>query len=109
MTNPRSTQSEKDLRTLRAIGCMYCKAHHASSVKGPHGLCEECTATVAFTHERTKNCPYGHAHNCQDCTTKCNRGQQQQRVKAMMRYAAPRMLLRHPLMTMDYLSKKLRK
>ncbi|MDO4501664.1 MAG: nitrous oxide-stimulated promoter family protein [Coriobacteriia bacterium] len=108
----RTTDEERiarDLRTLQAIGSIYCRAHHADQPKDQAGMCPECAATIAFTHDRAASCPNGHQGNCQDCSIKCNRGDQQQRIKAIMAYAAPRMLVRHPLMTLEYLGKKMRK
>lgn len=99
---------KRDLRTLQAIGSIYCAAHHVDAPKNPHGMCAECAATIAFTHDRASNCPNGHTGNCADCAIKCNRGEQQQRIKAIMKYAAPRMLFKHPLMTLEYALKKLR-
>ena len=96
---------EKDRKTLEAIGRIYCQAHH----EGPRdaaGLCPSCRGTVDDTLARTTSCPYGHQANCQDCDIHCQRGEARDRIREIMRYAAPRMLLRHPLMTLDYLHKK---
>ncbi|MGN1361014.1 MAG: nitrous oxide-stimulated promoter family protein [Eggerthellaceae bacterium] len=109
MTDPSTEKRiQRDLRTLQAIGSIYCGAHHAGRPKDSTGMCPECSETILLTHDRAANCPYDHQGNCQDCTLKCNRGDQQQRIKAIMAYAAPRMLVRHPLMTLEYLAKKLR-
>lgn len=99
---------QRDLRTLQAMGSIYCGAHHAGVSKDAAGLCEECAATIKFTHDRASACPYDHRGNCKDCAIKCNRGDQKERIKAIMRYAAPRMLFKHPLMTLEYVVKKLR-
>ena len=77
---------EKDRRTLEAIGLIYCKAHHADAVKDAAGLCS----------------------SCQDCDIHCQRGEAQERIKEIMRYSAPRMAYRHPLMTAEYLRKKIK-
>ena len=98
----------KDRKTLEAIGRIYCTAHHdpTQHPKDAAGLCAACRETVDATLERTKSCPYGHECNCEDCDIHCQRGEAQQRIKTMMAYAAPRMALRHPLMTLEYLRKK---
>lgn len=101
-------QIDKDRRTLEAIGRIYCSAHHAHESKDDAGLCPACRETVDTTLARTVACPYGHEGNCQDCDIHCQRGDAQRRVREMMRYAAPRMAFRHPLMTAEYLRKKLR-
>ena len=99
-------KADKELQTLEAIGWIYCRAHHRGASKDAAGLCAECRETVDATAQRAAACPYGHEANCQDCETHCQRGEAQDRIRAMMRYAAPRMALRHPLMTVEYLRRK---
>ena len=96
---------EKDRSTLEAMGRIFCKAHHTSP-KDASGLCASCRQTVDATLARTESCPYGHVGNCEDCGIHCQRGEARDRIREIMRYAAPRMTLRHPLMTFDYLRKK---
>ena len=100
---------DKDRRTLEAIGQIYCTAHHADAPKDAAGLCSSCRETVDRTLARTVACPNGHEGNCQDCEIHCQRGEAQERIREMMRYSAPRMTFRHPLMTAEYLRKKLRR
>lgn len=97
----------KDRLTLEAIGGIYCRGNHASAPKDEAGMCPECRAAIERTLERAVACPRGHEGNCQDCDIRCQRGEAQQRIREIMRYAAPRMAFRHPLMTFDYLKKKL--
>ena len=103
-----SARADKDRKTLEAIGQIYCSAHHKDTPKDQAGLCETCRETVDRTLERTVSCPYGHESNCQDCDIHCQRGEAQARIREMMAYAAPRMPVRHPLMTLEYLRKKVR-
>ncbi len=102
------SSTEKDRRTLQAIGRIYCQGNHAERGKDVAGMCSECGAAIEQTLARAEACPHGHEGNCQDCATPCQRGEAQERIKAIMRYAAPRMLVRHPLMTLEYLRKKVR-
>ena len=85
------SSTEKDRRTLQAIGRIYCQGNHAERGKDVAGMCSECGAAIEQTLARAEACPHGH-----------------ERIKAIMRYAAPRMLVRHPLMTLEYLRKKVR-
>ncbi len=98
---------DKDRKTLEAIGLIYCKAHHGGA-KDAAGLCPSCRHTIEGTLERTASCPYGHEGNCEDCDIHCQRGEARERIREIMRYAAPRMTFRHPIMTLGYLRKKLR-
>lgn len=98
-------REDKDRKTLEAIGRIYCSAHH-DGPKDVAGLCAACRKAVDTTLSRTASCPYGHVGNCQDCLLHCQRGEAQAQIQEIMRYAAPRMAFRHPLMALEYLRKK---
>ncbi len=99
---------DKDRKTLEAIGRIYCSAHH-DGLKDAASLCPSCRQAVDRTLERTASCPYGHEGNCEDCDIHCQRGEAREQIREIMRYAAPRMAFRHPLMTIGYLRKKVRR
>lgn len=99
---------DRDRRTLEAIGRIYCSAHHEPAPSDETELCPACREAIESTLARTLACPNGHDGNCQDCSIKCQRGEAQDRIRTIMAYAAPRMAVRHPLMTFEYLHKKLR-
>ena len=98
-------RTARDRKVLEAMSRMFCKAHHIDE-KDSCGLCPSCRETVEATLVRTATCPYGHEGNCQDCDTHCQRGEAQECIREIMRYAAPRMALCHPLMTAEYLRRK---
>lgn len=93
---------------MEAIGSIYCCGNHDDVIRGEDIMCPECRKAIEGTLQRAEACPHGHEGNCQDCDTHCQRGEAQQSIKRIMRYAAPRMAFRHPLMTATYLRKKLR-
>ena len=98
----------QEAATLEAMGAIYCKAHHAGEprVKG-RKLCEECASVVDYAVQRTKYCPNKRKGNCEDCSIHCYKPQMREAIRRFMRYAGPRMLLRHPIMAYRHLRKKL--
>ena len=101
-------RAAKDRATMEAIGAIYCRGNHAAAVRGDDAMCPQCREAIEGTLARALACPHGHEHNCEDCETHCQRGEAQQNIKVIMRHAAPRMLVRHPVMTFGYLWKKLK-
>ncbi len=80
---------------------IYCRDHH-----GPlsTGLCIECGALLAYAHRRLDVCPFQEAKPaCNSCEVHCYSVPMRDRVKAVMRYAGPRMLLRHPVLSLFHL------
>lgn len=100
-------KAREDRMTMEAIGRIYCRGNHKNRQCDQSGMCPECRLAIEETLERTATCPKGHVGNCEDCDIHCQRGEAQENIKRIMRYAAPRMMFRHPLMAARYLRKKL--
>ena len=53
--------------------------------------------------ERVDRCPYrADKPTCARCPTHCYRAAERAQVRAVMRYAGPRMILRHPWLTVRH-------
>lgn len=97
---------DEDRRTVEAIGQIYCHDHHGNAERDSGGLCANCREAIELTIQRTEACPHGHSGNCEDCKTHCQHGQAQENIKKIMRYSAPRMAYKHPIMTLRYIRRK---
>ncbi|NEX23125.1 nitrous oxide-stimulated promoter family protein [Thiorhodococcus mannitoliphagus] len=95
----------REQRTIRAMTRIYCRDHHGA---GP-GLCADCAKLLDYAYQRLGVCPFqARKPACNHCEVHCySRGMREQ-VKAVMRYAGPRMLLRHPILSLGHLLDKLR-
>lgn len=79
---------------------VYCHGSH-----GTHGseLCPECVALTEYASARIDRCPFMATKTfCSQCRAHCYASAQRQAIKDVMRYAGPRMLLRHPVMTVHH-------
>jgi len=77
---------------------IYCTAHHQ------HGsLCTECSTFLDYAEVRLDKCPYGEEKpTCANCPVHCYKTQYREQARQIMRYAGPRMLLRHPFLTIAH-------
>jgi hypothetical protein len=83
---------------------LYCRGNH-----GKRELCEDCAALLSYASERLGRCPFGDEKPvCSQCTIHCYKPEMRQRITAVMRYAGPRMAMRHPLGAVRHLVRKLR-
>ena len=90
----------RELVTITKMTEMYCSAHHGDSGSA---LCEECRGFVDYAAVRLKKCPYGEKKpTCANCPIHCYKPARAAQSKAIMRYSGPRMLLRHPLLTIAH-------
>lgn len=85
---------------------LYCHKQHGSN--GP--LCAECEALRDYVRQRLDKCLFQAGKTaCAQCPAHCYRPKQRASIRAVMRYAGPRMLLRHPVLVLLHLTDGLRK
>jgi len=93
--------------TMTTMIGIYCTAHHD---KSGDLLCDECQEFLDYAEVRLRKCPYGEDKpTCANCPVHCYKPAQRAKAKEIMRYAGPRMLLRHPLLTITHQLDGLRK
>lgn len=90
----------REQRTIEAMLALYCRDRHGSR----HGLCAACESLRGYAHQRLDACPFqAQKPACNHCEVHCYSAQMRERVREVMRYAGPRMLLRHPLLAVRHL------
>ncbi|HTY75391.1 MAG TPA: nitrous oxide-stimulated promoter family protein [Candidatus Nanoarchaeia archaeon] len=95
--HPRIAREKK---TIKAMVGIYCKGHHKT--KGGE-LCPECTEFLAYAHMRLDKCPFQEKKStCGKCLIHCYRPDMKEKVKVVMRYSGPRMLLPHPVLALHH-------
>jgi hypothetical protein len=100
--HPRMVREEK---TVEAMIRLYCQDRHA----GHDGLCAECSTLADYARERLAGCPYQERKTtCAKCPVHCYRPAMREQIRAVMRYAGPRMLLRHPWLAVMHLLDRLK-
>lgn len=90
-----------EYKTIKAMVKIHCRAHHKPTTSVP---CPECIEFLAYANEKLDRCPYGqNKPTCKKCPIHCYKKEQRQQAKAIMRYAGPRMLLKHPVLAIKHL------
>jgi hypothetical protein len=89
----------REFLTVEAMIACYCRGVHGT----PGGLCGECRELRDYAAARLRRCPFGEEKpTCAHCPLHCYQPQRREQVKAVMRYAGPRMLWRHPILTVKH-------
>lgn len=97
----------RERRTMAVMIGMYCSAHHAGS---RDALCATCQEFSDYAETRLQKCPYGdNKPTCANCPIHCYKPARKAQAREIMRYAGPRMLLRHPLLAISHQLDGLRK
>ena len=90
---------QREFRTVSAMIHLYCNHHHNHRT-----ICNDCLSLLAFSQRRLERCIYGaEKPTCQQCPVHCYKPAQREQVKQIMRWAGPRLILKHPIMTIRHL------
>jgi hypothetical protein len=96
----RHPRLARELATLSAMIEIHCQELHGKD----SGLCEDCAALLAYATRRLDRCVFGDDKpTCAKCTVHCYSAVMRDDVRAVMRYAGPRMIWRHPVLAVRHL------
>lgn len=104
----RDDTSAKRMREQRLVAemiALYCRGNHAASadVVAGSGLCPECDELASYARARSERCPRMQEKTfCSACPRPCYKPEMRERIRVVMQYAGPRMLLRHPVMVVRH-------
>lgn len=94
---------EYDKRVITLMTQIYCNGLHCGV-----SLCDDCRDFLAYAHRRIDRCPLGEKKaSCRTCAIHCYTPEYRNRAKDIMRYAGPRMVFKHPLMTIVHFIKEM--
>lgn len=106
---------EREKRVISQMIAIYCNGNHREgdgrdghkpSCKAYCGeaICEECLKMDDYAVERTQMCRnMSTKTNCEECENHCYVPEMRRQIRAVMRYAGPRMIYKHPISAIRHL------
>ena len=95
----------RETRTVEVMIGLYCHDHHKSN-----GLCSECSELLDYARKRLDGCIFQEGKTtCARCPVHCFVPAMRENIRAVMRYAGPRMTRRHPVLTLFHFIDRRRK
>ncbi len=68
------------------------------------GLCDDCQQLLEYAHKRLDCCKFGESKtSCQKCPVHCYKPDMRDRIRTVMRFSGPRMILYHPIPAIRHL------
>jgi len=96
----------REQKTVEAMIAIYCHGQHGASDE----LCPDCQELRNYARQRLQRCPYQQGKTtCARCPVHCYKPEMGEQIRAVMRFAGPRMLYRHPVMTLQHMIDGVRK
>lgn len=90
---------EYEKETIEVMIRLYC-----SGKENNRELCDSCKELLHYAHARLGRCPFGEKKpSCQHCTIHCYKPQMREKMRQVMRFSGPRMLLHSPLAALRHL------
>jgi len=94
------TGRSEEQKTLATMIGIFCRGKHGTG----EGLCDACGELLAYVETRLEKCPHGEQKpKCSHCPIHCHKPAMRDRIREVMRYAGPRMALRHPVMAIKHM------
>ncbi len=93
-----------EMQTVQKMITMYCNHMH---VAGKDRLCPECRELLDYAGQRIERCFYGDDKPvCSKCTVHCFKPEMRSRIKIVMQYSGPRMMINSPILSLRYMYRK---
>jgi len=89
--------------TVEKMIRLYCAKKHKSR---NNKLCNECAAINEYAAQRLIHCPFGDQKMaCADCKVHCYKPEMRNKIRQIMRFSGPRMLIYYPLDFLRHITK----
>jgi hypothetical protein len=99
----RRTEPRRIARARATVAAMIrlaCRSWHGTG----EALCSECQELQDFADQKLDRCPFqDDKPTCANCLVHCYRPDMRERIREVMRFAGPRMLRRHPYLTVRHI------
>lgn len=89
----------REYKTIETMVELYCGEVH----KAGESVCTSCRELLSYARLRLDKCPFGEEKpKCANCKIHCYKPDMRGKVRDVMKYAGPRMLLKHPAMVLRH-------
>lgn len=93
----KKREDEKEMVSLMIR--LYCRKNHKTKE-----LCSECAELDRYARERSDRCPFMENKTfCFNCKVHCYKPEMREKIRKVMRFSGPKMMLYHPVMAIKHL------
>ena len=100
MKHTRIEEEKAEVEQMIRLYCRKCEGHDE--------LCPSCKELLDYAHSRLERCRYGeHKPTCKKCPVHCYRPNMKERIRMVMRWSGPRMIIYHPIAAIQHLIREI--
>ena len=90
---------EKEKQIIVVMIKLYCKKKHSTGE-----ICEECQELLEYSLKRLNFCKFqDEKPSCKKCPIHCYKKDMRTKIKDVMRFSGPRLLLYHPIEAIEHI------
>ena len=95
------TKREREKRMVTQMIALYCRRNHRTR----RALCPDCASLADYARSRSERCPFMETKTfCANCRVHCYKPAMREQIRAVMRWAGPRMLPVHPVLSVKHVA-----
>lgn len=92
------TKIAEEKRIVEVMVRLYCRRKEKNGQ-----LCAECIELLEYAFARLDRCPYSECKkSCKECSTHCYKPAMREKIRQVMRFSGPRMILFEPWETIRH-------
>ena len=92
------SKREREKETVSLMISIYCRKRHGSKT-----LCPDCAALDTYARQRSDKCPFMETKTfCSNCKVHCYKPDMREKIREVMSFSGPRMMLHHPVMAIRH-------
>lgn len=102
----KQTMNDEEKKVVHKMISLYCNSNHNTKAD----LCPGCLELKEYAFARLERCPFGeNKPTCGSCSIHCYKPAMKKKIKEVMRFAGPRMLLLNPIYTIRHFYKEFKR
>ena len=102
--NKVEKKRQKEQYVVEEMIRLYCRKNHGKEGHASGGMCPECQKLADYAKQRSQKCPFMEQKTfCANCKVHCYKPEMREKIRAVMRFSGPRMLLYHPILAIWHL------
>ena len=95
---------QKEQRVVEEMIRLYCRKKHSKEERQEGQMCPECQRLSDYAKQRSQKCPFMKEKTfCANCKVHCYKPEMREKIRQVMRFSGPRMMLYHPVLAIWHL------
>lgn len=90
---------QREKQTVALMIRLYCRKKHGQKKT----LCPDCQELLEYARKRSDGCPFMETKTfCSNCRVHCYKPEMREKIRMVMRFSGPRMIVYHPVMAIRH-------